>query len=241
MATKKTAEKGDALEQSINGEKRKTEVVVIKAPDMQSLEVFIAGDGPYVQHKFSQKAQEQIMATQKTGGTASKGKRDPKDFDQVCQDSTHFSRQGWIGIPAPSFRNAMISACRLVNFKMTIAKMALFVKPDGFDRDDGTPLVRIYGEWRRHDMIARNDNGSPDIRSRPMWERWMARVVIRFDALQFNPTSVYNLMMRAGLQVGIGEGRHDSKKSAGIGWGGFSLSDAATFEEFRSNIKEDVA
>ena len=242
MATKKTTEKGDALEDSLNTEKRKTEAITVKAPNMQMIELFVAGESPYVQHKFSEKAKAQIMATQAAGSTAkTKKKREPKDFDQVCKDATHYSRQGWIGIPAPAFRNAMIAACRLVGFKMTIGKMTLFVKADGFDRDDGTPLVRIFGEHRRHDMAARNDNGSVDIRSRPMWEQWMARVMVRFDADQFTPTDVTNLMMRVGMQVGVGEGRHDSKKSAGIGWGEFSLSDAETFAEFTGKAKEKVA
>lgn len=226
-------EKGQALQESIETTSRQQSAITVKAPNIQTIELFIVGSAPYVQHKFSQKALEMMMATQAAGSTAkSKRKREPKDFDKVCHDATHWSRQGWIGIPASSFRNAMISACRLIGFKMTLAKLALFIKPDGFDKHDGTPLVRIYGEHRRHDMAARNDNGSVDIRSRPMWEQWMARVAIRFDADTFTATDVSNLMMRVGMQVGVGEGRADSKNSAGIGWGSFDLSDEETYQRF---------
>jgi hypothetical protein len=229
----KKEEKGDALEQSVESTKRKTEAISVRAPNMQVLELCIVGDAPYVQHKFSAKALEQMMATQAAGGTArSKRKRDPKDFDQVCKDATHWSRQGWVGIPASAFRNAMISACRLVGFKMTLAKLAVFIKADGYDKHDGTPLVRIYGQSRRHDRAARNDNGSVDIRSRPMWESGMAKVCVRFDGDTFTATDISNLMMRVGLQVGIGEGRADSKNSAGIGWGSYELSDRASFDRF---------
>jgi len=34
-----------------------------------------------------------------------------------------------------------------------------------------------------------------------------------------------NLLARAGLQVGIGEGRPDSKNSAGMGWGLFQIEE----------------
>ena len=34
---------------------------------------------------------------------------------------------------------------------------------------------------------------------------------------------VTNLLMRVGQQVGIGEGRPDSKNSAGMGWGTFNV------------------
>lgn len=237
MAAKKP-EKGEQLAHEIETEKKATAAITIKPPRIETIELCISGESPYVQHKFGQKALQQIMATQAAGSTAkSKKKREPKDFDRVCKDATHFSRAGWIGIPAPAFRNAMISACRLVGFKMTLGKLALFVKADGIDRDDGTPLVRIYGEHRRHDMAARNDNGSIDIRSRPMWEKWAAKVRIRYDADQFTSTDIANLMMRVGLQVGIGEGRNDSKNSAGIGWGEFSLCDEATFNSFEHKEK----
>jgi hypothetical protein len=35
---------------------------------------------------------------------------------------------------------------------------------------------------------------------------------------------VTNLMQRVGLQVGIGEGRPDSRESAGLGWGTFAIA-----------------
>jgi len=48
-------------------------------------------------------------------------------------------------------------------------------------------------------------------------------VVVNFDADQFTVQDVTNLMQRVGMQVGIGEGRPDSRDSAGLGWGTFCL------------------
>ena len=48
-------------------------------------------------------------------------------------------------------------------------------------------------------------------------------VRIRFDADQFTLTDVANLFARVGLCGGIGEGRPDSKTSAGIGYGLFEI------------------
>jgi|SRR6516164_247514 hypothetical protein len=202
----------------------KTERVAIPAPKFRVIELKVKGSAPFVMHKFSQKARNQIIATQKAGGQA-KGKkvREPKDFDEVYAGAMHLSPEGWCGVPAGAFRNAMISACRTVGYKMTHAKLAAFVLADGYDRDDETPLVRIYGEPRRHTTYARNDNGSVDIRVRPMWKTWTMMVRIRYDADMFAQEDIYNLMMRVGQQVGIGEGRPDSKNSAGMGWGLFDL------------------
>jgi hypothetical protein len=200
----------------------------IKAPRLMVVQFKIVGTAPYVQHRFSAKAINQIIATQEAGTQAkSKKVREPKNFEDVYQQAMHISKDGWHGIPAGAFRNAMISACRTVGYKMTHAKLAAFVLADGFDAIDGTPLVRLYGEPRRHTSHARNDNGSVDIRVRPMWDEWSANVRIRYDADMFSEADVANLMMRVGMQVGIGEGRPDSKNSSGMGWGTFDLASEA--------------
>lgn len=200
--------------------------VVIHPPKFEVATVRIRGTAPYVQHAFSQKAIDTMIETQSLGSQAKKGRtRAPKDFKAVYEAAMHKSRQGWCGIPASAFRNAMISACRTVGFKMTIAKLSLFVEADGFDAKDGTPLVKITkGQPHEHYASARNDNGSTDIRCRPMWdEGWEANIRIRWDAEQFSASDVMNLFSRVGMQVGIGEGRPDSRNSAGLGWGLFEV------------------
>ncbi len=207
-------------------ETQATKAVEIRAPKFETMELRIEGTAPLVMHKFSAKARNQIIATQEAGSqSAGKKKREPKDFEAVYQGARHLAREGWDGIPAGAFRNAMISACRTVGYKMTHAKLAAFVLADGFEGDDGTPLIRVYGTPKKHTTYARNDNGSVDIRVRPMWEEWHAIVRIRFDADMFSATDVANLMMRVGMQVGIGEGRPDSKNSPGMGWGTFSIAE----------------
>lgn len=201
--------------------------VVISPPKFEMARVKLTGTAPYVQHKFSAKARNMIIATQEAGSQARKGKqRDAKDFTAVYRGAMYLSREGWHGIPAAAFRNAMISACRTVGFKMTLAKLSLFTEADGFDAEDGTPLVRITkGEPSPHYAPARNANGSVDIRCRPMWvEGWEATLRVRWDSMQFSASDVINLLARVGQQIGIGEGRPDSRMSAGLGWGLFDVS-----------------
>ncbi len=206
-----------------------TQTVKIAAPKILTSEFAIVGTAPLVMNKFSSKARQQIMDTQAAGQTArSKKQRTAKDFDQVCDDAVHYSTEGWIGIPASAFRAALISACRLVGFKMTLAKLSVFIKADGYDRDDGTPLVRLLAEdYERVDHPVRNATGVVDIRSRPMWRSWKAIVTISWDGDQFNLQDVANLLMRVGTQVGLLEGRPDSRASAGMGWGTFALEAGA--------------
>jgi hypothetical protein len=201
-----------------------TETVHITAPKLQIAEFEIVGTAPFVQLRFSEKAINTMKAKHEAGSQATKKKaKEARDFNEDFEQAKHVSDEGWCGIPAAAFRNAMISACRLVGFKMTLAKLSVFTLPDGFDRVDGVPLVKIKGTPEPSIMHARNATGVCDLRVRAKYWPWSAVVKVQYDADQFSATDVANLMTRVGAQVGIGEGRHDSKMSAGMGWGTFVL------------------
>lgn len=176
-----------------------------------------------MQHKFSQKVKNQMLEAQTSSAGKKRGKKSPRDVDEDYNGCFHLSDRGESGIPAPAFRSAMISACRVAGFQMTRAKLSVFVLPDFYDIDDGTPLVRFEGEPVRHTASVRLETGVASIAIRPMWKEWKATLNVRFDGDQFSQTDVANLLLRAGMQVGIGEGRPDSKKSHGMGWGTFKI------------------
>lgn len=202
-------------------------IAVIKAANIVRTTLRIKGTAPFVQNKFSHKARLKMMTDMATPAAAKKGKsaRPPRDYDDDFTQAQHISVAGWNGIPCPAFRAAMIDACRTVGMVMTKAKMSVFVLPDGFDKDDGTPLVKLKaGKPERTESLVRNDNGGADIRIRPMWRDWEADVTIEFDADMITPDSVVNLLDRAGRQVGVGEGRPFSKNSVGQGWGTFVVA-----------------
>lgn len=200
--------------------------VVITAPNIQSVVFPIVGTAPYVQLRFSEKAINAIREKHEAGSQSNKKKaKESRDFHRDFLQAQHMSddKKPWNGIPASAFRNGMISACRLVGFKMVLAKLSVFVLPDGFDKVDGVPLIKINGIPESHIVHARNANGGCDLRVRAKFWPWTADVKIQYDGDQFTAGDVANLMTRVGAQVGIGEGRPDSKMSAGMGWGTFKL------------------
>lgn len=202
-------------------------VVTIAPPNFETAEFRIIGDVPLVIQAFSRRKRDLMHSTQEAGSTArGKKKRTAKDFRADFEDAKHKSAAGWEGIAASAFRCACISACRLVGFKMTLAKLSVFIVADGYDELDNTPLVKIRkGKAEYAEHVVRNATGVADLRARPMYmPGWEATLRTRWDADQFTLQDVTNLLHRVGAQVGIGEGRPDSKNSAGMGWGLFHVA-----------------
>lgn len=199
--------------------------IAIKPPKFSVGEFTIKGTAPLVIHRFSAKTKKQMQQKMEQGKSASSRKeREAKETEQTFNEARYISPEGWDGFNAASIRNAMISACRLVGFKMTLAKLSVFVEADGWDATEPQiPLIRIIGEAVLQTDMARVETGAAYVTVRAAYHGWSAKVRIRFDEDQFTRQDVANLLARVGLQVGIGEGRPDSKKTAGMGWGLFEV------------------
>jgi hypothetical protein len=204
-----------------------SESVFVQPINLAVVRIRIRGTAPLVINKFPKKARDQMMAAMATPKSQKKAKseRAPRDYEQDMIQAQHRSAEGWPGFPCSGFRAASVAACRAAGVVMTHAKQAFFVLPDGYDVDAGTPLVRVIAKRdpERTELPVRNDNGGADIRVRPMWREWEAVVTVQFDADMISTESVINLLHRAGVQVGIGEGRPGSKMSVGQGWGTFEI------------------
>jgi hypothetical protein len=202
-----------------------SKTVTIKPPKFGVAIFHVRGIAPLVIHRFSHKIQEQMKQKMETGKAASSKKnRDPKLTDDLYEEARYRHADGWDGFNASAIRAAMISACRLVGFKMTLAKLSVFVEADGQDASQPQiPLIRIEGVPVKQEDMARVETGQPYVTVRAAFHEWAAKIRIRFDMDQFTHQDVANLMSRVGLQVGIGEGRPDSKNSVGMGWGLFTI------------------
>lgn len=208
-----------------------SKAVQIKPPNFNVAVLRIFGTAPLVIHRFSAKVKAQMKAKMETGKAAgSKKNREAKATDDLFNESRYRSADGWDGFHAGALRQALISACRLVGFKMTLAKLSVFVEADGVDAiEPQIPLVRILDATAtKQEDMARVETGQPYVTVRAAYHGWSALVRLRYDADQFTLEDITNLLARVGLQVGIGEGRPDSKNSAGMGWGLFKIEEATS-------------
>jgi len=204
--------------------------VTISAPNLKTAEFEIEGTDPLVIHRVSAKLQNEFLQKIVKGSTPKgKAKHAAADPDAICEAAKYVGMTDgvkWDGFNAASIRCAMISACRLANFKMTLAKLSLFTVADG--RDIYNPmyhLVRIRGKCSRSEIMGRTSTGKAMLVIRPMYYPWDATLRLRYDADQFQLQDIANLLLRVGCQVGIGEGRPDSKNSAGMNWGLFTIKE----------------
>jgi hypothetical protein len=205
----------------------KVEHITIAAPNFESARFTLIGTSPLVIHRMSAKLRQEFEQKQAQGaipGQSRKKNREAKDSDELYNQARYISQEGWDGFNASALRKASISACRLVNFKMTMAKLSIFVEADGVDETEPQiPLVRIYGESEKQQDMARVETGQPYVTVRAAYHSWIAKPLLQWDADQFRRQDIANLLMRVGRQVGICEGRPDSKNSAGMGWGLFNV------------------
>jgi len=180
-----------------------TQDVVVGSPRFQEAQFKIVGTAPYVSSNFT------------AVGAPEKG----------VLDSPHEAADGWYGIPAVLFRKAMIVACRVAGFRMTKAKVAVFVEADGLAKLDGEPLVRFTkGKPHSVERFLKYGGGRVSMGAQERWNAgWEAVVRVRFDADLFALVDVANLMLRAGMQVGLGAGRPDPTGGPGMGWGLFEI------------------
>ncbi len=206
------------------------QVCAIEAPDMRVIEIPIEGTAALMMNRFSSKMKDKLLAEHVAGSAAKqKGKAKPaKDVMALFQNARYTctppGSRPWDGIPCSSIRNALVRCCSIVGFHMTAAKQSIFILAEGADDLEKLPLVKIISDPPEVDeRIVRNANKQPDVRIRPRYNEWRMNIRVRYDASIFTAKDIVNLMMRAGIQNGLGEGRPFSKLSTGIDLGTFRV------------------
>jgi hypothetical protein len=193
--------------------------IEIQPPNFKTVKLRLEGVSPLMLHKFSEKSRRQMEEAQQAE-SKTKRKREPKDYEAEYLGAKYISTAKWEGIPALSFRAAMIRACANVDgLPMTVAKGVFFIKADGFDVTDGTPLVKIQGKSVHDTRPVRLESGVTDLRNRPRYDTWACEVEVEFDADSVSATDIANLLARAGTQIGVGELRPFGRKSFGGDFG----------------------
>lgn len=177
---------------------------VIAQPTILSLCVEVEGTAPIIQNCFSQKAVEEMLRKH-MGLSVQREKKVPAE---CIERATVRNTEDVICIPPTGFKKAMLTAAMQVKgLKKTQLRCTLFV--------EGGSIPFNYSRMvPRMDMVRLSGQGrTPDVRFRPMFEDWKARINILFPE-SVPAQTVVDLLNRAG-NVGVQEWRPEKDGTFG--------------------------
>lgn len=182
--------------------------------EVHRMEVPIVGITPLIVHAWSEKARNQMAATETV-----KRKKEPRDPQGDFEAARYRLPDGRDGFPAVGFKAAMVGAARLFDgVTMTALKQWLFVVGEG-----PSQLVPITGKISRREDMVRVGQGKADIRWRPQFDDWSTTLLVEFVASAITPSSVLALVDAAGIG-GVGEWRPSAPKGATGSYGRFRVA-----------------
>jgi len=202
---------------------KKEEVGIVLPPlDTRLMEVTVIGDSPLIVHAWSAKAKKEMLSKQMKTARGSKEAKNPRaDFESAM----YYLADGGYGFPSVAFKAAAVTAGTSVAGVTKIAARQAFhvlgedVDVKGAFEGSSTRLnlVRIEGAppTMREDMV-RVGMGTADLRYRPEFTTWFARLLVRYNANVLSESQILNLLNTAGFAVGVGEWRAEKDGQSGM-------------------------
>jgi hypothetical protein len=200
MGNKKTATIADALKDVRPGS------FVIEPPKWAATAVEIGG-ASLIQNAFAQKAIEEMLRKH-MGINTQREKKNPR---QVIENAIVRNVDGVVCMPPTAFKKAMLSASSLIkSFDRSRGKLRVSLCVVG----NSVPIT-FERMVPRMDMVrTAGINRTPDIRFRPNFINWKARLVLKYSDSLFQVQSIVDLLGRAG-SVGVGEWRPEKDGTHG--------------------------
>ena len=182
------------------------QVIELKKINIQLATVELVGDSPLIVHAWSEKVKKGMLDKQMK---KAKGAQAAKDPQRDYEEAFYRLPNGTPGFPAIGFKASAVSAggrfCE--GLKMTELRGAFHIPCE---------LVPIEGEPNMREDMVRVGMGTADIRYRPEFKKWRAKLPIRYNADKISLEQIVNLFNQAGFGVGVGEWRPEKDGSYGM-------------------------
>lgn len=191
----------------------KKNVVEIPELKIETVEIKIIGTSPLIVHRFSAKAQKQILAIQNKEAKAGREIRNP---DAEYLDTLYTFKKGdykKTGFPAVGFKAAMVRGAKQLGLTMTDVRGAIFVLPSKGSNE----LVEIKGSYFMRTDMVRVGNGGADIRYRAEYPNWKASLLIKYNTAVFSLEQVATIVRIGGFAAGVGEWRPEKSNTGSYG------------------------
>ena len=182
---------------------------------IQQVIIPIKGISPLIVHAWSEKSKK--MIANKQAGKAKNKKHEIRNPKEEFEAAKHIAVAGWEGYPAAGFKAAMIRGAKMIGMVMKDTQTAFFIHADC----EQTQLVKIIGKSKMRDDMVRVGIGVSDIRYRPEYTEWSAKLTVEFNAGILSIDQIHQLVKAAGYGCGIGEMRPEKGK---FNYGRFKLA-----------------
>ena len=198
--------------------------VAIELPALKIglMEVTVIGDSPLIVHAWSQKAKREMLDKQMK---KAKGAKEAKDPTADFEASMYRLADGGYGFPSVAFKNAAVTAATsIAGITKIAARQAFHILGEGADVSGAfngaksrVNLIRIEGDppAMREDMV-KIAMGTADLRYRPEFTTWRARLLVRYNSGVLSEAQILNLLNTAGFAVGVGEWRPEKDGMNGM-------------------------
>ena len=202
----------------------------------RTMHITVVSKTALIVHAWSAKAVRMMLDKQMGIPTAGREKKDPlQDFQQSLY---YLPDKKGFGIPAPSFKAALVTAANDVELKQTETKRNVHVNSylvpiiaPPLDKSNWTDWDTKYekelefehsqGVQMRMDLV-RLESGVADIRFRGCFPLWKCDLEIEFNEAVISAAQLTNLVQAAG-QSGIGEWRPSSPNVKSGEFGRFAV------------------
>jgi len=181
--------------------------VNIPAPQFAEMEVEIEGITPLITRPFLGKAREEMGAKQR-GEVVVRGKKNPK----AEYLESFYTRKGKriAGIPGAGIKKACVTACSQVDgITKVVARGAFHILADIVEVKAGKPEMR-------EDPVRLPKTGVADLRYRPAFFPWSAKIRVMYNENVITPAQICHLMNTAGFAVGVCEWRPEKGGTMGM-------------------------
>lgn len=205
----KKQNRGVYMKKETNEEKGKE--VQIGGISIKTFKLTLRGTSPLISHKFSDRAQDAMLAKQMKTAIKTPGK-EAKNPQRDYEESLYVLKDGRYGFPISGFKNAAVDACTFMDgVKKTMMRGAFHL----IDEHEG--LTVIEGTPRMRKDNVRVGMGTADIRYRGEFQTgWETTLLIKYNETAVSIPQIVQLFNAAGFGIGVGDWRPQKDGSYGM-------------------------
>ena len=166
--------------------------IEINPPNFQQVELMVTGLTPLIQNKMKETTMKEMEDVRT--GKAKKSNRKAIDPKKSMLESSYLQDDGSFGFPASAFKQCAVRAGKGLGIAMTDARTLFFVIPTAPDGECVT--IKSNKPILRKDPV--NVKTGKDLRFRPEFKNWKAKLLVRYDADRVTIEQVANLLNYGG-------------------------------------------